>query len=145
MAAVEHVHEPVGPRRNLRVMRHEDDRQPALGAQLLDEVEHGAAGFGVEAAGRLVREQDRGLVRQRSGDRDALALPTRQLRRPIALPTFEPDGTQKGSSALPPLASGQAELEHRHLDVLDRRQGGQQVVELEDHSDVTGTVVAQLA
>ena len=62
----------------------------------------------------------------------------------LRFPPFEPDGPKKVSRALTPIASGQAELEHRHLHVLDRRQRRQQVVELEDHPNVTSAVVAEL-
>jgi hypothetical protein len=37
---------------------------------------------GVERGHRLVQEQDRGVARERAGQRDALPLATRELRRP---------------------------------------------------------------
>ena len=49
------------------------------------------AGLRVEVAGRLVGEQDRRVVHERAGDRDALALTARELVRLVAHPIFELD------------------------------------------------------
>src|SRR5208283_5004877 len=56
----------------------DDDRRSALtqGMQrLLDRL----LGFGVERRGRLVKKDDRRVLEEGAGDRDALALPARQL------------------------------------------------------------------
>jgi hypothetical protein len=58
------------------VVRHEQDRHPVLGAQLLEELEHLRAGRRIERSGRLVREEQARLVRERPRDRDPLALAT---------------------------------------------------------------------
>ena len=55
------------------VMGGQDDRFAAL-ARALDEGPEGVAGLGVEAGGRLVEEEDLGVVDQGGGEGDALLL-----------------------------------------------------------------------
>jgi hypothetical protein len=56
-------------------------------ARVADEIEEGVqdtlAGRVVEVAGRLVAEQDPGIVGERPGDRDALLLAAGEPRRPV--------------------------------------------------------------
>ena len=50
-------------------------------AQFADEVEHGGLDGDIEAGGRLVHDEQRGLGDQRHGDDDALLLSARKLVR----------------------------------------------------------------
>ena len=59
-------------------MRRQDDRHAAL-AQAVDQLPHVAAQRHVDARGRLVEEQQVGLVRQRLGDQHAALHASRQL------------------------------------------------------------------
>ena len=76
------------------VVRDRHDRR-ARRVQLLQQREDVRAGAGVQVAGGLVGEQDRGAADQRAGDRDALALAARELRRRVA---------STGAPARPPRA-----------------------------------------
>ena len=58
-------------------------------AELAHEVEHRRLDGHVEARGRLVHDQQRGLGHQRHGDDDALLLAARELVR-IARETLSP-------------------------------------------------------
>jgi len=89
----------------------------------------------VERAGRLVREQQAWIVRQRPRDRHPLALAAREGRRKRAGTTGQPDLPEQRLGALDSFRSARAAAEHRHLDVLDRGQHGDQVVELEHEAD----------
>src|SRR5579883_2820113 len=72
---------PVAARGEIRVMRDKDERRAALGAQLEEKVDDRLAGRLVEIAGRLVGDENRRPRRQGSGERDALLLAARKLRR----------------------------------------------------------------
>ena len=64
-------------------MRHEHDRRLSAPIDVDQKVDDLVAGAGVEIPGRLVRQENRGLVRQRPRDRDALLLAARELRRVV--------------------------------------------------------------
>jgi hypothetical protein len=65
---------------HLLLMRDEDDGDAALVLEPLEDIHHLDAGAAVEVAGRLVREEDRRIVEQRTRDRDALLLPAELVR-----------------------------------------------------------------
>ena len=67
------------------VVRDQEQRQPAGAAQAEQQVQHLGAHGDVERRDRLVAHEPRGLGCERAGDRDALALPARELVR-IAVP-----------------------------------------------------------
>ena len=71
----------VGLRGQLRIVRDEHDGGLAAAVDVDQEIDDLVAGAGVEVPGRLVGQQDRGLVRERPRDRDALLLAARELRR----------------------------------------------------------------
>ena len=56
---------------------------PCLCDNIAQNLEDLFAGLGIERAGRLVRENDRRFVGKRARHRNALALPARQLVRPL--------------------------------------------------------------
>ena len=63
LVRIAHRREPVG-----------DDEGGAAPHQLADGVLHQALGFRIERAGRLVEQQDRRVLQEGAGERDALAL-----------------------------------------------------------------------
>ena len=65
----------------MRIVADEHDRDATLTAQLPQQLEHFAAALGIEAASRLIREQQARLGRQRSGDHHTLTLTHRQRLR----------------------------------------------------------------
>ena len=72
------------------LMRHQQDRD----AMLIQRLEHRhdlQARAAVQVAGRLVRQQQRGTVDQRTGDGDTLLLPARELERCVVGARGEPD------------------------------------------------------
>ena len=58
-------------------------------------------GFGIERAGRLVGPDDGGIVHERAGDGDALALTAGKLRGLVPGPIRETDRVQRGHRPLP--------------------------------------------
>src|SRR5262249_42122946 len=69
---VAQVDDALGVAGHLRFVRDQDDRQPLLAVELLEHVEDLDAGARVEVAGRLVGEEEGGVVDEGAGDGDAL-------------------------------------------------------------------------
>ena len=89
------------------------------------------AGVRVEVPGRLVAQQQLGLLRERAGDRDALRLAAGQLRRQVVGLRVEPHegrAARSGSASPPETVRGER-------DVLEGREVGEQVRALEDVGD----------
>ena len=61
----------------LQAMLGEDDRQSEILVETGQRREHFLRAPGIELTGRLVERQDRGLQRERGGDRHALPLAAR--------------------------------------------------------------------
>ena len=80
--ALVHHRDPVAHReRFLLVVRHVDERDADLALDPLELDLHLLAELQVERAERLVEQEHLGLVDDRARERDALALPARQLHR----------------------------------------------------------------
>src|SRR5215469_14112443 len=86
----------------------------------------------VEVADWLVGEDERGIVDESPGNRDALLLAAAQFRRPVprAIPkTDRVEEVQAAPWIRPPLR------EHRNKNILERCKLREQVVGLEDEPD----------
>ena len=81
-------HDPVGIADRCEPMG--DDEAGAAGSQLRQRLLDGPLGFAVEGTGRLVQDQDRGILQKHAGNRDALPLPTRKLHPALAEDRVEP-------------------------------------------------------
>jgi len=75
-AGVQHQH-PIGLAQRGKTVG--DDERGAANHQLVDRALHFLFRDGVERRGRLVEQQDRGVLQQRSRDRQPLPLPARHL------------------------------------------------------------------
>jgi hypothetical protein len=132
-----HDADPVGHRHGLvLVVGHVDERDPDLGLDPLELELHLLAQLEIERAERLIEEEDPWPIDQRPGQRHALLLPARHLRRLPALVPRElhelehlPDARSHVGIAdpLPPRAE---------RDVLEDVEVGKQRVALEDRVDV---------
>jgi hypothetical protein len=129
-----------GPSAALRqrgVVRHQHQRHAALrmfGEQEIDDL---LAGCLVEIAGRLVRDEDRGVGRQRACQCDALLLAAGELGRIVVQAIAEPDGVQFLRRARRRI--GIAGKLQRHRDVFQRRHGRDQMERLEHDADLAAT------
>src|SRR5437016_10033757 len=141
--AVAQRDDPGGVGRNVVLVRDHDDRlAPAVqGAEHLHQL---GAGGRVEVSGGLVGEEDGGLVHEGAGDRDALALPARQLVGPVVHPVAQPDAGERPGGLLAPLARRLPRVDQRQLHVVERRRTRQQVEGLEDESDLLVADAGQL-
>ena len=82
-AAVPKDQPRIGDRRQLRVVRDQNDRRSAHAMNLAEQLQNMTAGGGVEVPRRLVRQNDRRGVGQRARERNPLLLASRQLRRVV--------------------------------------------------------------
>src|ERR687892_509488 len=90
----------------LGIVRGDQERDPALGLKLHEQVVDDLARLGVQVARRLVSENHARLVHQRTRDRDPLLLAARHLARPVMRPIAEADFCQGHRRPLTRLAAG---------------------------------------
>ena len=88
--AVLHPDDPVSKRRDHRVVRDDDHRGVVRVAHVRQEREHLHAGLAVQRAGRLVAQQQGGVLAQRTGDGHALLLAAGELGREVVQPLAQP-------------------------------------------------------
>ena len=122
-AAAEHDDHLVGERaHDAEIVADEEDREPHVGLEVLEQVDDLRLDRDVERRGRLVGDQHRDAEDQRAGDRDALALAAGELVRVAAgVARIEPD-------ALEPLPRVVAPLRGR-VEVVDRQRLGDDLAE----------------
>jgi hypothetical protein len=68
---IAHRDHPLRDARDPALVRHDEQRDPLLGVELAQEFDDVAAGIRIEAASRLVAQEQLGRTEQRSRDRDA--------------------------------------------------------------------------
>ena len=120
-------------RGELGIVRDQHDRRLARAIDVEQQLDDLLAGLAVEVAGRLVGEQERRIVGQRAGDRDALLLAAGELRRIVMAAVGKADFGEQRVARAPGVA--RAGNLHRHEHVLERGQRRQQVKELKDEAD----------
>ena len=133
--AVADLQDAVGDRADLRVVRDDEERAVLLLGQRAEHLEDLAADLRVEVRGRLVGEQDRRLARQGPGDRDALLLAAGEIARQEALAVGQAHGVEHALGLGPRGGALEALDVQRVLDVLERRERGEEVELLEDEAD----------
>ena len=133
--AVAQPDDVVRARSDLGVVGRDDECEPFIHPQGLQQVEDAGSGRCVEVAGRLVREDRTGSVREGARDRDTLLLAARELRRPVCGPRAKTDPPEhQAGGALGRVARRAAE-QQRQRDVLARVEVRQQAEGLEDEPD----------
>ena len=108
---------------------------PSL-VQPLEEPHDLLAGLGVEVAGGLVGQQDRGLHDQGAGDGHALALAAGELVGPVGHAGAQVHHLQGALGHPQPLLLGHPGVDEGQLDVVQGGGPGQQVEGLEDEADL---------
>jgi hypothetical protein len=138
------MHHGVSRLRGPRIVGHHEDRLVQLAVELRQQAEDLSGRFPVEVARRLVRDEQRRIADDRPRDRDALLLSPRELPRIVLGAVREADERQGGRDVLAALLLGELREQERKLDVLVGGEDRNQVVELEDESDVAGPPPGQL-
>ena len=123
-------------------MADEHDRHLPLAAQLAQQLEHFAAALRVEAAGRLVGEQQARLGRERAGDHHALALAHRQRLRAVREALAEAEALEQRRDLALRLAPAHR-LQQLQDRVVDRADARQQVEVLADEAELREAEVAR--
>src|SRR6266536_1942389 len=108
---------PAGARCDRRIVRHEDDG--FLPRQVFEDVDDLRARLLIEVAGRLVSEHQRRIVDEGPRDCDALPLAAGKLVRPMLGSIAEADALECRHCALATLATREARVKQRQLDVLE--------------------------
>ena len=120
---------------DVRLVRHEDDGD-ARAAELLEErhdLDATCACRGCRSARR--RGGAAGCVDEGARDRDALLLAAGELVRVVVDPVAEADARERRARARVALAGGDARVDERQLDVLERARAREQVEALEDEAE----------
>ena len=133
-AAVAQNHDPVGPGRDRRLVRHDDDGEALLSTLIVQQPAEVLAGHRIEAAGRLVGQNDRRIGHQGAGDGHALLFAAAQGVLPVASAVAE---TQRFNEVIePPVIGRRASVrEDRQQDVLLGGEGRNEVERLKDKPD----------
>ena len=120
-------------------MSHQHDRLPQAFTQIEEQAVHLLLVAGIEVARRFVGQQHGGRIHQRPGNGDPLLLAARQLAGLMIAALGQPHERQQLSGT--PLHFGfrTPSDQARDTDILESRKFGQQVVELENESDLLVT------
>ena len=122
----------------------DDDHGDAGLVQLLEQLDDLLGGAAVERAGRLVGEDDMRVVDQRAGDRHALLLPARKLRRLVVLAMGEPDLGEARLGLLARAGMPVPRIEEGERHIVEGARPRQQVEGLEDEADLLVAVGGEL-
>src|SRR5260370_37938300 len=121
---------PLGVLGNVWSMGDHDDGAAAP-VQVVEQRQDLAARPADERAGGLVRQDERGIVDDRSGDRHPLLFASRELMGPMADTMAEPNSVERIPGSASPLRSGNRCIGERNLDVLEGAGSGQERWQLE--------------
>src|SRR5579872_2360662 len=135
-AAVIDGDDAVGKIEEAAVMGDDDDGAPLLAGEVTEEPHDAPSGDGIERRRRLVGENDAGRTGKGSGDRNALLLAAAQIGGVGIGLLAQGDLLQqleRGGGAMAALHAFEVE---RDLDVLPRREAGEEVIALEDEADM---------
>ena len=117
------------------LVRGDEHRHP-LATQLAHEVEHLTDELRVEGAGHLVEQEQPGLGRERTDDRHALLLTTRELVWVGSSPVSQPEALQQLQRSLVCVKTGHSvDPAGSQRDIGEHRQVREQVEGLEDDAD----------
>src|SRR6516165_4624582 len=134
--AVLHRSDAVGETVDPGIMRHDDDCPVGSARRILEDLEHGLTGIGIQRSSGLVAHDEPGSVDQRAGDGDALLLTAGELVRQFAEMRAHPDTIEdRGSWRCRPRRRHPGR-DQRNGRVLGGGQRRQKIVLLEDETDV---------
>ena len=130
---------------DVQLVRHHDDGDGAL-IERLEDLDDFVAGAAVQIAGRLVGQEDGRTVDQRAGDGDSLLFAAGKLIGMMIGAAGQADEFERlqGSFTSLAVADPSRRVEHRQLDVLQRRSARKQIEVLKDEADLLVADVCQL-
>src|SRR6478752_5927421 len=116
--AVAHLNQAAATGADAGIMRDDDEGLPLCLVELLHERDHLVRRLAVEVSRWLVRPDDRGLVDERAGDRDALPLAAGEFGGLVPRPLAQPYEIECVQRPLPRLLRVHATDDEGQLDVL---------------------------
>ncbi len=140
---VAHFDNALGIRRHLWVMGDDNHRVPG-GVQFSQDTHHLLAAVGIECAGGFVGENHLAAVHQRPRDTHPLLLPARQLAGPVAGVPGQAQAREQFPRSAVALGLRCAGIDRRHFDVMQGTQVREQMVALEDKTEVVAAQLRQL-
>ena len=114
----------------------DDDDGDALGDEFVQQRHEFCGSVTVEGAGWFVGKNDFGTVGERSGDRDALLLPAGKLVGTMVHAVAQTDEAEHRFGSFLTLLFGNAGIDEREHDVVERAHLSEQIELLEDESDM---------
>lgn len=143
--AVDDVDSAVGELGQFLIVRHDNERLSQFVAEFKEELVQFGLVVGVERTRRLVGENHVGLIHQRPRHGHTLLLATAQLVGLVLRTVLKSHKLEEFEGALTEFAMGAAGNHSRNHDVFERREFGEELVELKDESDVLVAEVGQFA
>ena len=143
--AVDDVDSAVGELGQFFVVRHDNERLSQFVAEFKEELVQFGLVVGVERTRRLVGENHIGLIHQRPRHGHALLLATAQFVGLVFRTVLKSHKLEEFECALTEFTMGAAGNHSRNHDVFERREFGEELVELKDESDVPVAEVGQFA
>ena len=135
---------PIRQLRQLFIVRNDEEGLFEGVAEDEEKVVEFAGVLGVEVAGGLVGEDQLGVVHQGTGHRNTLLLPSRQLRGFVPYPISKFQKIKKFLRSFESFLTTFSGDERGHRHILQRRELGQQMVELIDETDMPVSELRQL-
>src|SRR5689334_10088028 len=143
--AVADVVDGIGDRRGLRVVCRHDEGDARRVRHVLHQVKDRQSGVCVEIAGRLIGQHKARRMHQSARDGDTLLLAAGKLWRAMLFALGKSHKGQRFMRAPLALSTRCARQAQRHLDVLARGEGGDEVRRLEDEAELTAAELRALA
>ena len=107
-----------------------------LGVEGFENTQNFFARPGIQIAGGLVGQDQRGMGGDGPGDGRALLLPAGHLGGPVIHPFLQPHLPQAFHGHMPPFLAADAPVDQRQLHIFQRRQPGHQIEALKHEADV---------
>src|ERR1039458_9026682 len=141
---VRQFHHPLRMRRNIRVVRGNDQRGLFFDAEILEQLDDFTTGVRIEIAGRFIGQEQFRLVDERAGDGHALLFAAGKFGRPVLHTVLETNPGEQVASARPGLADGSAGHARRQTDIFERIEFRQQMIRLKNETDAVVAEKRQL-
>ena len=126
---------PVAAARKGKIVGSDERGKLVLAMQPGDQFKYRLSGPAVEVAGRLIRQQELRPGDERAGQSHALLLSAGKFSGPVMRHVLQVRPHATSASLRPAPLSKSAREQQRHGHVFQRREFGQQVVELPDEAD----------
>ena len=126
-APVADRHHPINRPRDVRIMCDDDGGQVVALVHLPQQIEDLLRSCRIEFAGRLVGQQQIGMIRQRHGNRHALLLPAGQLLQTMIAVLPQSHGLQQFTRPVAFAREAHACHGHRQLHIFLRGEIGHQI------------------